>query len=113
MLGSKLRRGVGALALTALLASSVASCGNDEDGDGFLADCSPVDHDHSVARLWNEEALDAIRRDFPAPTVHARNLFHLSSAMYDAWTAFDHPGRGWLVDEEHQLPDQDRASARA
>ncbi len=35
----------------------------------------------SVARLWDEVALDAIRRDFPAPTVHARNLYHLSAAM--------------------------------
>ena len=30
----------------------------------------------------NEQTLDAIRRDFPAPTVHARNLFHLSAAMW-------------------------------
>ena len=31
---------------------------------------------HSVARDWNEELLDAIRIDFARPTVHARNLFH-------------------------------------
>ncbi len=44
---------------------------------------------HSVARLWNEALLDAIRIDFARPTVHARNLFHISAAMYDAWTVFD------------------------
>lgn len=44
---------------------------------------------HSVARVWNEELLAAIRRDTPRPTVHARNLFHLSVAMYDAWAAYD------------------------
>jgi hypothetical protein len=44
---------------------------------------------HSVARLWNEELLAAIRRDTPRPTVHARNLFHVSLAMYDAWAAYD------------------------
>ncbi|WNH08384.1 hypothetical protein [Thalassobellus suaedae] len=38
----------------------------------------------SVARLWNEALLDAIRRDYARPTVHARNLFHTSVAMYDA-----------------------------
>jgi len=32
--------------------------------------------------------LGAIRRDVPAPTVHSRNLFHLSAAMFDAWTAY-------------------------
>lgn len=44
---------------------------------------------HSVAREWNEQLLDAIRNDFARPTVHARNLFHLSMAMYDAWAVFD------------------------
>jgi len=44
---------------------------------------------HSVARQWNEELLHAIRNDFARPTVHARNLFHTSVLMYDAWAAFD------------------------
>lgn len=48
----------------------------------------------SVARQWNEALLDAIRIDFPAPTVHSRNLFHTSAAMYDAWAAFDDIAEG-------------------
>lgn len=44
---------------------------------------------HSVAREWNELLLDSIRRDFARPTVHARNLYHTSAAMWDAWGAFD------------------------
>jgi len=44
---------------------------------------------HSVARLWNEALLDAIRIDFARPTVHARNLFHTSAAMYDSWALYD------------------------
>lgn len=44
---------------------------------------------HSVAREWNEMLLDAIRADFARPTVHARNLFHSSVMMYDAWAIFD------------------------
>ena len=43
----------------------------------------------SVAREWNEELLHAIRNDFARPTVHARNLFHSSVLMYDAWAIFD------------------------
>ncbi|MEM7603735.1 MAG: vanadium-dependent haloperoxidase [Myxococcota bacterium] len=42
----------------------------------------------SIARRWNEQILGAIRRDIPRPTVHARNLFHVSAAMYDAWAAY-------------------------
>ncbi len=45
--------------------------------------------EHSVARQWNEVLLEAIRSDFARPTVHARNLFHTSIALYDAWAAYD------------------------
>jgi hypothetical protein len=43
----------------------------------------------TVARLWDEQLLHAISLDTARPTVHARNLFHLSAAMYDAWAAYD------------------------
>ena len=43
----------------------------------------------SIAREWNEVLLDAIRSDYARPTVHARNLFHSSIAMYDSWALFD------------------------
>jgi hypothetical protein len=42
----------------------------------------------SVARRWNEQMMSSIRRDLPRPTVHARNLFHVSAAMWDAWAVF-------------------------
>jgi hypothetical protein len=43
----------------------------------------------TAARVWMEELLNAIRLDTPRPTVHARNLFHLSVAMWDVWVAYD------------------------
>jgi hypothetical protein len=43
----------------------------------------------SVARRWNELLLQAIREDFARPPIQARNLFHTSMAMYDAWTVYD------------------------
>jgi hypothetical protein len=45
--------------------------------------------DHSIARQWNEMLLTSIRNDFARPTVHARNLFHVSAAVYDAWAVFN------------------------
>jgi len=45
--------------------------------------------DYSVARLWNEALLEAIRGDFARPTVHARNLFHTAIAMYDTWAIYE------------------------
>ncbi|MCG8608829.1 T9SS type A sorting domain-containing protein [bacterium] len=53
--------------------------------------------EHSVARLWNEALLEAIRDDFARPTVHARNLFHTSIAMYDAWAVFDDRATTYLL----------------
>lgn len=50
---------------------------------------NPLLGQHSVAREWNEVLLEAIRNDFARPTVHARNLFHISAAMYDAWAVYD------------------------
>lgn len=44
---------------------------------------------HSVAREWNEMLLTSIRNDFARPTVHARNLFQISAAMFDAWAIFN------------------------
>jgi hypothetical protein len=43
----------------------------------------------SIARLWNEALLFSIRKDFARPTIHSRNLFHTSIAMYDAWSVYD------------------------
>ncbi len=50
----------------------------------------------SVARQWNEQLLNAIQLDTPRPTVHSRNLFHTSGAMYDAWSAYDPGSAGYL-----------------
>lgn len=55
----------------------------------IITAASPAEPNHSVARLWNEALLAAIRSDFARPTVHARNLFHTAVAMYDAWAVYD------------------------
>ena len=34
--------------------------------------------DGSIARRWIEQSFDSIRRDFPHPPMHARNLHHLT-----------------------------------
>ena len=59
----------------------------------------------SVARRWDEATLGAIRRALPAPTVHARNLFHVSAAMWDAWAAYDPDASGYFIDEKHTASD--------
>jgi hypothetical protein len=65
----------------------------------------------SVARQWNEELIGAIRIDLARPTVHARNLFHVSVAMWDSWAAYDPTADTFLI-REHAFAD-DVETARA
>ncbi|MEM7106624.1 MAG: FG-GAP-like repeat-containing protein [Bacteroidota bacterium] len=62
---------------------------------------SSIDEDISIARIWNEVLLQSIRGDFARPTVHARNLFHVSAAMWDVWSVFDNTSIAYLP--QHQL----------
>ena len=73
-------------------------------------DRAAADPEPTVARVWNEAALLAVSRDLARPTVHARNLFHLSVAMWDAWAAYDADAVGWIFSEKHTA--NDLAAAR-
>ncbi len=59
----------------------------------------------SVARRWDEAMLDAIRRSLPNPPVHARNLFHVSVAVWDSWAAYDTTASGFLFKEKISAAD--------
>ncbi|HZA77965.1 MAG TPA: vanadium-dependent haloperoxidase [Acidimicrobiales bacterium] len=100
---------VAVMALPACTGSSGsdASESSESSPDGYVIDgCERADlGGRSVARVWDEALLDAIRRDVPAPTVHARNLFHTSAAMWDAWAAYDPDGDGYFVDEKQEADD--------
>ena len=80
-------------ALNACDVSSTTGAAN-----GFVA--TSDSRSPSVARLWNEVLLNAIRDDFARPTVHARNLFHISSAIYDAWAVYDATASNFLLGQQ-------------
>ena len=88
------------LAVTLILPACVATPAWIVEG------CTPEDHDgQSVARVWDEQLLALIRQVVPAPTVHARNLFHVSAAMWDAWAAYEPDADGYFVTEKHEADD--------
>lgn len=71
-----------------------------------LEACAPQDREgRSVARIWDETLLEMIRQVVPAPTVHARNLFHTSVAMWDAWAAYDGQATGYLMTDKLRADD--------
>ena len=67
---------------------------------GVLGTADLARADFTVARIWDEQLLHAISIDTARPTVHARNLFHLSAAMYDAWAAYDATAAQYLHHEK-------------
>lgn len=68
---------------------------------------------HSIARIWNDILLDSIRNDLARPTVHARNLFHTSGAMWDAWAAYDHQADTYRHHERQTAADVEAARHEA
>jgi len=88
----------------ALGAGTVAAC---QAQPAYLVEgCVPADREgRSVARVWDETVLSLIRRVIPAPGVHARNLFHVSAAAWDAWAAYDPTADGYVVTEKHRAAD--------
>lgn len=68
-----------------------------------------IEPEGSMARRWNELLLDSIRRDIPKPGLHARNLFHTSVAMYDAWATYDSTADGYVYTQRHAAADVEAA----
>ncbi|RED98417.1 FG-GAP-like repeat-containing protein [Marinoscillum furvescens] len=85
----RVKWGLGASGLVQLTAAD-QNCHSEGSHLAISLHASTSDTSHSIARLWNEVLLEAIRSDYARPTVHARNLFHASVAMYDAWALY-HP----------------------
>jgi hypothetical protein len=98
-----------------ILVAGIAALPSCSAGDAHLIPgCQRRDlHGASVARVWDEALLDAIRRDVPAPTVHARNLFHVSAAMWDAWAAYDPQADGYFTGEKLRTADPQAAREAA
>jgi hypothetical protein len=72
-----------------------------------ISGCTPLLHGQSVARIWNETAVDVLRTSGLSEPVQARDLFHLSAAMWDAWAAYDPSAHGYFVSTKasaHDLP---------
>ena len=107
------RRVSAGLTVAAVLVASLAACSDDEAGT-TIDGCTRADlGGHSVARVWDDTTLELIRQVVPAPTVHARNLFHTSAAMWDAWAAYDPTADGYFVNEKHTADDVQAAREAA
>ncbi|MBQ4876561.1 vanadium-dependent haloperoxidase [Pseudoalteromonas luteoviolacea] len=96
------------LLLPVTILATLVGCGGDSKdtptptttqtpSEPTIIDKPIVEPDKSMARQWNEVTLEAIRNDYARPTVHARNLFHISAAMFDAWSSYEHSAKTYLL----------------
>ena len=72
-------------------------CNNPNKTLNIALSIGNIAEDISIARIWNEALLEAIRRDYARPTVHARNLFHTSVALYDTWAIYNDEAKPYLI----------------
>lgn len=89
--------------IAALTSVFLSACGGDSQSTSaeipVVEIVTPTPNEFSIARQWNEVVLHAIRHDYARPTVHARNLFHISAAMYDSWAVFDNNSQTYLFSQ--------------
>jgi hypothetical protein len=65
----------------------------------------------NLVLVWNEETLESIRKLPPAPTVAARALAIVHTAIYDAWAAYDPLAVGTRLGAGLRQPEAERTQA--
>jgi hypothetical protein len=65
-----------------------------------LTGCPPESRDdqlNDIAQSWMRLALEGTRAKGQGPTVEARKLWYVSSAMYEAWAVYDDTATGYFT----------------
>jgi hypothetical protein len=65
----------------------------------------------NLVLVWNNQTLEAIRKLPPAPTVAARALAIVHTAIYDAWAAYDSIAVGTRLGAKLRQPEAERTQA--
>ncbi|GAA3961401.1 vanadium-dependent haloperoxidase [Allohahella marinimesophila] len=105
-----------ALAIGLAILPMLSACSDDDKEKTTLrAEREPFNEGLSLVSQWNELGLAGIRESGARPTVTTRQLFILSSAMYDAWSAFDDVAVPYALDPtlkaEQAFTEDNRARA--
>ncbi len=77
----------------------------------FLGSNESLVAQNSIAHEWNEMQLNLIRKDLARPPVQARNLFHASIAMYDAWAMYESDATPYLLGKTYNATTYNLPSA--
>jgi hypothetical protein len=77
----------------------------------FTFDQYPPSVSDNVVLQWDEELLQAVRALPPGPTVVARAIHVLHTAIFDAWAAYDAMARGTRLGTQLRQPAAERTPA--
>ena len=77
----------------------------------FTFDQYPPSMSDNVVLQWDEELLQAVRALPPGPTVTARAISVVHTAMFDAWAAYDAKARGTRLGTQLRRPTAERTAA--
>jgi hypothetical protein len=105
--------------ITALLALAIlTACGGEQIAAPRISGPSAaearienVPATQTVVVRWSSACLQAIRVAKPAPTVVARALAIVHTAIYDAWAAYDNQALGTRLGDELRQPPRERTLA--
>ena len=93
------RKSVATLALVLL-----AACQSDVTPPQVTKTSPPVPAGANVVLQWHQASVEAIRITKPGPPMTARALAMLSTAMFDAWAAYDSLANGTRYGAELRRP---------
>ncbi len=84
--GANARRNVGANQVVRITAPAPVKVAAPRAATPVLANCTPAPSGgRSIARIWNDEAVDVLRLGGASEPVQARDLFDLATATSQAW----------------------------
>jgi Na+-translocating ferredoxin:NAD+ oxidoreductase RnfD subunit len=84
--GESFRRNVAVNRVVGIASPPPVRAADATAGTPALANCTPAPREgRSVARIWNDEAVDVLRLGGASEPVQARDLFDLSAAISQAW----------------------------
>jgi len=98
----------------------VTDCGTPRRVYCFQDNSEPFNNNLTLVSRWNELMLSAIRRTNSSPTITTRKMFIVSTAMYDAWSAYSPDADSYAPQNadkrpsnEHSLENQRKAVSYA
>lgn len=103
------------IVLLLCLCAAVSGFAFDKTGTKTLTNPVRRDYKKSAAYEWLDVALEATAREHervaPRPTVGSRMLMIITSAMYEAWAAYDDKAVGTVLGDKLRRPKNERTLA--